>query len=157
MLEFVVPDEPVAKGRPKFSARGGFVKVYTPSDTLKHEERVRGYALQAMKGMNLKPSGRPLYVKIYIFKAIPASWSKVKTQLAIDGEILPTGKPDADNYAKAVLDALNGVVWLDDCQITDLYVKKRYSEHPHTKVIVQELQKRTSNETKQSVLNYYGN
>jgi Holliday junction resolvase RusA-like endonuclease len=156
MLEFVVPVEPVAKGRPKFSGRGGFVKVYTPSATLKHEEVIRGYALQAMKGLGLQPSGRPLYVKIYIFKPIPESWSKTKTQLAIDGEILPTGKPDTDNYAKAVLDALNGTVWVDDCQITDLYIKKRYSEHPHTKVIVTELQKQTSNETKQSLLNYYG-
>lgn len=36
----------------------------------------------------------------------------------------PTG--DVDNYAKAVLDSLNGVLWDDDDQITELTVRKCY-------------------------------
>ena len=35
-----------------------------------------------------------------------------------------THKPDADNIAKIVLDALNGVAWLDDAQVTSLTVVK---------------------------------
>ena len=35
-----------------------------------------------------------------------------------------TRKPDADNVAKSVLDALNGVAWLDDAQVTHLSVRK---------------------------------
>jgi len=33
-------------------------------------------------------------------------------------------KPDADNVAKAVLDACNGILWLDDNQVVDLRVLK---------------------------------
>lgn len=36
----------------------------------------------------------------------------------------PTG--DVDNYAKAVLDSLNGILWDDDDQITELTVRKCY-------------------------------
>lgn len=32
---------------------------------------------------------------------------------------------DIDNYAKLVLDALNGRAWLDDKQIAQLYIVKR--------------------------------
>lgn len=40
---------------------------------------------------------------------------------------LYTKKPDADNLAKAVLDALTGIrVWMDDDQVTDLIILKRW-------------------------------
>lgn len=35
-----------------------------------------------------------------------------------------TRKLDADNIGKAVLDALNGIAWADDDQVTDLRVRK---------------------------------
>jgi Holliday junction resolvase RusA-like endonuclease len=36
-------------------------------------------------------------------------------------------KPDVDNYAKAVLDAMNGVVLQDDTQVIELNVSKRWA------------------------------
>lgn len=36
-------------------------------------------------------------------------------------------KPDADNVAKAVQDCLNGVIWRDDCVISELTCRKRYA------------------------------
>ncbi len=156
MLEFVVPGEPVAKGRPRYAARGKFVQVYTPAATLKHEEVIRCHAQQAMRGLNLQPTGRPLYVKVFVFKGIPDSWPARKHFLAETGEILPTGKPDGDNYGKLVLDACNGIVWVDDCQITDLYVKKRYCDIPHTKIIITELQKAAHSDPVKSILTHYG-
>ena len=35
-----------------------------------------------------------------------------------------TKKPDADNLAKAVLDSLNGLIWVDDAQVCELSVSK---------------------------------
>ncbi len=39
-------------------------------------------------------------------------------------------KPDIDNYAKSVLDACNGVLWLDDSQIIHLYATKLWTPTP---------------------------
>lgn len=35
---------------------------------------------------------------------------------------------DIDNYSKAILDSLNGIVWVDDNQIDQLYIEKRISD-----------------------------
>ena len=40
--------------------------------------------------------------------------------------IVPTVKPDSDNVEKAVKDALNGVAWVDDCQVVTTFVTKEY-------------------------------
>lgn len=50
------------------------------------------------------------------------------------GLIVPTVKPDTDNVAKIVLDALNGIAYHDDAQIVQLTVLKRYSTEPKVKV-----------------------
>jgi Holliday junction resolvase RusA-like endonuclease len=43
-------------------------------------------------------------------------------------------KPDADNLAKFVLDALNGTYYKDDSQICLLYVEKKYGDEDSVKV-----------------------
>jgi len=40
ILKFTIPGVPVAKGRPKFSTRGGYAQAYTPSKTTKAEQFV---------------------------------------------------------------------------------------------------------------------
>lgn len=40
VIEFTIPGVPVAKGRPKFSTRGGYAQAYTPSKTTKAEQFV---------------------------------------------------------------------------------------------------------------------
>lgn len=42
----------------------------------------------------------------------------------------PIGKPDLDKLARAVLDALTGIAWVDDAQVTALVVSKRFAPHP---------------------------
>ena len=61
---------------------------------------------------------------------IPDSDSKTKKRDKAAGMILPVKKPDLDNVAKAVLDALNGLAWLDDRQVVYLYTYKVYAENP---------------------------
>lgn len=48
--------------------------------------------------------------------------------------IRPKVKPDADNVAKAICDALNGQAYRDDAQIAALYVRKWYDEKPRVEV-----------------------
>jgi Holliday junction resolvase RusA-like endonuclease len=57
----------------------------------------------------------------------------------LHGLLKPTGKPDADNIAKIVGDALNGVVWVDDSQIVLLTIRKMYAEEGKVTVNVEEV------------------
>lgn len=45
---------------------------------------------------------------------------------------LPHPKPDVDNYAKGILDAItkDGRFWIDDSQVSELTVSKHWHEGP---------------------------
>lgn len=68
---------------------------------------------------------------------IPVSYSKKRRAAAEGQAVFPTKRPDADNIAKAVCDALNGTAYGDDAQIVRLQVKKVYGE-PHLMVLIGE-------------------
>ena len=44
-------------------------------------------------------------------------------------------KPDIDNVAKSILDALSGVLYEDDCILHDLHLVKKYSDNIEDKKI----------------------
>ena len=136
-VNFTVPGEPVGKGRPRAAKRGKHITLYTPERTASYENLV---ALAAQKAMLCKPLFKgALRMRLHIFTAPPQSWSQKKRAQALRGEILPTTKPDLDNVLKAVADACNNVVFVDDKQIVEVYVAKRYSELPRAVVIVEAL------------------
>lgn len=72
---------------------------------------------------------------------IPKSFSKKKQREAIACTLLPTVKPDSDNIAKIILDSLNGLAFLDDKQVTELYVYKAYDDNPRVVVRLSEINK----------------
>lgn len=139
-LSFVVPGQPVPKGRPRFARVGGFVKAYTPDKTRAYERLVHDYA--AIEVIRAKPIVFPLICPLRVvlnaYMTIPVSWAKKKHHDAINGLILPTSKPDFDNLLKT-LDGLNGLVWNDDAQIVDGRAIKRYSENPRMEVDIFEI------------------
>ena len=59
-------------------------------------------------------------VTIKAYHPIPRSAPKYKREAMLSGELVPLTKPDADNVLKLVLDALNGLAYLDDKQVTRL-------------------------------------
>lgn len=73
-----------------------------------------------------EPYAGPVEVRIKAFFEIPKKWSKKKKQLAREGKIWPTVKYDADNLAKAICDALNGLAYIDDKQVVLLLTEKLY-------------------------------
>ena len=52
------------------------------------------------------------------------------------GDLLPCKKPDIDNIANAVLDALNGVAYGDDNLVTALEVSKHYAAQSHVAITI---------------------
>lgn len=83
----------------------------------------------------------PLEVEIIAGLSIPSSKSKKFKQAAAEGVEKPTKKPDVDNIAKTVTDALSGVIYKDDKQIVNLTVAKIYSKRPGVSVVVKVLKK----------------
>ena len=47
-----------------------------------------------------------------------------------------TPSQDVDNCAKAILDALNGICYLDDKQCCELYASKRWADDNAIKVTI---------------------
>lgn len=78
-------------------------------------------------------------VVIRAYYGIPQSFSKKKKTLAESNSIRPSKKPDADNIAKVVCDALNGIAYIDDTQVVSLSVSKYYSDIPRVEIEAQEI------------------
>lgn len=125
---FFVPGTPTGKGRPRFSVVQGRVVAYTPKST-KDVEKMVAKEFRALKTNHGPESGN---VKIFITAVfdIPKSYTKAKRELALAGKIYPTKKPDIDNITKLVMDALNGLAYYDDSQVTVIHAVKRYSMSP---------------------------
>jgi Holliday junction resolvase RusA-like endonuclease len=136
---FVVYGNPVGKGRPRATSRGGFVRMYTDAKTLGFESAVADEARIAMR--EWQAFNTPMQLQLSAYYPIPKSWSKKKRQMAMDGEIHPQVKPDLDNVMKAVLDAMNGVVYVDDSQVINMVATKRYSSDPRIEVYLHEVLK----------------
>ena len=56
----------------------------------------------------------------------------------LNNTISPTKKPDIDNIAKIILDALNKLAFKDDNQITKLEIEKKYGTEEKIFVKVEE-------------------
>ena len=56
----------------------------------------------------------------------------------LNNAISPTKKPDIDNIAKIILDALNKLAFKDDNQITKLEIEKKYGTEEKISVKVEE-------------------
>lgn len=122
---FCVSEEPQGKARPRFARTRNGVRTYTPNKTMSYEQRVQ----LAYRGKyKEEPTEKPVSVYIQANFKIPKSWSKKKKEQVALGVYRPTKKPDADNIAKAVCDALNGIAYKDDSQIVHLVVDKFYSD-----------------------------
>ena len=143
-IEFFVPGTPVGKGRPRAARRGAGVVMFTPGRTADYEALVATTAAAALAGaMRIGTSqllDGPLEAVLEMRFPVPASWSKARRARALAGVEWHTSKPDADNVAKAVLDACNGVAFRDDSQIVMLTATKEFSETPGVRVVIREVQ-----------------
>lgn len=134
-MVITIPGKPVGKARPRFRRVGNKVFTYTAQETKDYEKRVA--AIYKKDGGEIYYDA-PVRVRILAKYPIPSSWSKKNKAKALKGEIKPNTKPDVDNIAKIILDALNGAAYTDDKQVTSLEVEKMYSENPCVMVYVAE-------------------
>ena len=129
-VSFTVAGQPVPQPRPRVSTAGGFARAYVPG---KHP--VHGYReaiAAAARGAGLTATGEPLNVVIDAVFGRPKSHMN-KAGVKPDAPKLP--RPDVDNIAKAVLDALQDVMG-DDSLVGRLVVEKSYGPEARTTVRV---------------------
>jgi len=110
---YIIDVDPVAKGRPRFTRAG---RAYTPQKTKQFNKDVKKY----MEMYFTEKLEGALHVDLTFFIKRPKTVRRK----------YPTVKPDIDNFEKAIYDALNEILWHDDCQIVSHNVAKKYSTTP---------------------------
>ena len=125
--------EPTPQLRPRVSSRGGYVRVYDPPKVKNFKNLLRSLAVHQYAR---PPLLGPLSVSLTFYRPVQSSISKTERERRLSNESKPVVKPDADNYIKATLDALNGILWHDDAQIVKIEAEKKYSDHPKITVSV---------------------
>lgn len=146
-IDFDVPGVPTGKARPRVVHHVGCrAEAYTPARTLVFENLCRFEFFQAAGEGYDKPSADlffsgsvPLRIEITAYYIMPVSVSKRRRADMSNGKLRPMKKPDADNVAKSVLDALNGVAYKDDAQVVELLIRKEWAEINLTHVHIEAL------------------
>ena len=117
-------------------ARASKNRFYDPQYTAKKNfaSEVQRVLLEYVEGF--EPFATPIKVAFDFALPIPKSWSKKKQHESIGKPHI--GKKDLSNYIKFVEDALNGIVWHDDCIIWQISATKYYEEEPKTIITIEE-------------------
>jgi len=120
---------PTAKGRPRFARARGH--AYTPASTRKAELALREAIRVACRRDRWEPARGQCVLEVGFELALTQAQQR-KPHLPCPHVV----KPDLDNLAKLVLDAANGLLWLDDSQVVRIIAAKSRSIAPRTTIRV---------------------
>ncbi len=126
--------DPVEQARPRATRMGKGIRLYDPKKVNVFKKQLGLLAKQRMLDRGLDPFDGPLEVRMEFHRPVQASLSRKERDRRLSGVHRPTVKPDLSNYIKALEDALNGILWVDDNLIISLEAKKFYAEQPHLTV-----------------------
>lgn len=140
-IKFTVPGAPKGKQRPRICRINGRNMAYTPRQTVEYEKLIKA-RYNAVSDAKFDKN-EPLEINVIALFQIPKSASKKSKKMMINGQLLPAKKPDIDNIAKVVLEALNGICYHDDAQICQICCKKMYAENPEIQVTIKNYEEQT--------------
>lgn len=136
ILKVTIPGQPVGKGRPRLTTRGGFARAFTPAKTRAWETMAAALIRAAPAPWNL-PTDKPVRVLVEAVGQRPKTLLRKKDP---EGRLWRPTKPDIDNVGKAVMDALVLAGFLkDDVQVVELTARSLYAakgEEPHVEMTV---------------------
>ena len=141
-IEFTVYGEPVAQGRArsrqvKTKTGKEFTTHYDPTKSRNYKGLVHDQAIPVRPDIPLEGM---IILSVKAYKSIPKSFSKVKHNLAVIGELRPLSKPDLKNIIAGIEDALTGLIWRDDSQVVSFDGSgKWYSDVPRVEVTIREM------------------
>ena len=138
MVDIVVPGAPIAKPRAKGFYNKKTEKMhhyYKNSGELKSfEQFIKVKASELFEN----PMTGPVCLSVHFLMPRPQSMMWKKREMPRTPNL---HRPDADNMIKTVTDALIGIAYLDDGQITELHAWKEYhagDEGPKTIIRIEE-------------------
>ena len=115
-----------------------FTQTYEAKDSRDFKASLHLLAQSELENSGQFMIEKACVISVTFRTAIPQSFSKKKAEQALAGDIKPEKKPDVDNILKAVMDALNGVLYADDKLIVNASVMKRYARHEGLSIYVYE-------------------
>jgi len=134
-----VPGVPVPQG--SMRSRGNRPMGHDNADKLKPWRAV--VAFHANEGWRDGPTDAAVLVECtFAFRRPRGHYGTGRNagQLKASAPVYKTSAPDLDKLVRAVLDALTGVVFVDDKQVVDLgRTQKRFATDPGVQIIVREL------------------
>lgn len=116
---FTVPGVPKGQARPRFARIGSFVRTYDTKESVAHKQSIAAFAQAA----GVRPMTGPVEIVVTALVPRPLRLCRKKDP---SGEVEAICKPDCDNIAKAVCDALIGVAYADDAQVWKCTILKMY-------------------------------
>jgi len=124
----IIYGSPKAWKRHRSSRISGMYDPNTP------EKRVIQAYFEEEFGQEISMIHGEIQMSIKAYRPIPKSLPK-PIALLYEAEILkPLGRPDVDNFIKLIQDALNGITYHDDAQITKIVSEKFLSFTPRTEI-----------------------
>jgi Holliday junction resolvase RusA-like endonuclease len=133
-MKFFTPCLPIAQPRPKATTINGSARMYAAKASHPIHAFKAGVRLAWADAGAEKIDG-PILATIVCRFPRPA---KVPKKLGTD-RIAKSTKPDLDNLAKGVLDALNGLAYHDDGQVCELKIVKYHAAEGETPGVLVEL------------------
>lgn len=139
-IRFIVDGRVQAKQSFKVGTINGQARKFTPPEMTEYANFVKlCFKLKYRGHSPVIFQDKALAVKITVYIEVPKSRSKKERALCLKGLLKPTVKPDCDNIAKNILDAMSGIVYPDDKQIVALLVQKKYAETSFVEIYVDEI------------------
>lgn len=130
VINLNIPVQPM--GAVRMTGRGKYVKD-NAKRYMAYKTHLQWMANMQLKGHELFEGS--LFVRLTFFMPIPQSMRGKERNAAVNGGYHKK-KPDIDNLIKGVFDALNGVAWKDDNQVSKVEAEKIYGPEPGIKIEV---------------------
>ena len=140
MLKFILPITPTAQARARHTVRNGIVMAYKDKNQQANERTLEACLLEHRPKA---PLSGPLVLEFVAALPVPKSVSKNIRAAMLAGEDYPTKKPDLDNLAKQLKDAMTRMqFWHEDKQVVCLRCDKIYAEAGYWQVAMYEAVRR---------------
>ena len=138
-LDFFVPGDPAPQGSKRYLGDGRMVE--SSKRVAPWRADIRSVAEAVMKPRHEALWAAPVYVQLDFYLSRPKSHYGTGRNAQKIKESAPKwpGRPDVDKLARAVLDALTGLVIADDSTVVELRASKSYGRRPGVAVLVEEM------------------